>query len=46
MYLNDSDLKAMVIFLILICIGLGVLLAIGLPALWDLIKPFIHEATR
>ena len=46
MYLNDSDLKSAVILVAVICVGIGALLAFGIPALWEFVKPFIHEATR
>jgi hypothetical protein len=45
MYFNDEDFARSIIWLALIAAAVGAALAIGLPWLWSLIRPWLHMVT-
>lgn len=44
-FISPGDMQAFFITLIVIGILIGTLLAIGIPWIWNLIKPWIHTIT-
>lgn len=44
-FISPSGIGAMLIMLIVAGVVIGAGLALGLPALWELVKPFLHRVT-
>lgn len=44
-FISEQDFINFMIGLVLLGIGIGAILFLGVPALWEWIKPLIHAAT-
>lgn len=44
--IDDDDNLRVIIYALLIGALIGSVLTIGIPWLWELVRPFIHEVTR
>lgn len=44
-FIGDDAILAMLVFLVVIGIVIGVALSIGVPWLWGFLKPWIHALT-
>ena len=44
-FISEHDFVRFMIVLVLLGIGIGAVLFLGVPALWEWVKPLIHAAT-
>ncbi len=44
-FINERDFNWFMVLLVVFGIFIGALLFVGLPALWSVLKPFIHAWT-
>lgn len=44
-FISERDFFHFVIAMVLLGAALGAVLFLGVPALWELVKPLIHSAT-
>ena len=45
-FISELDFMQFMIVLVLLGVGIGALLFLGVPALWEWVKPLIHAATE
>ncbi len=45
-FISERDFVQFMIVLVLLGVGIGAVLFLGLPALWEWVKPLIHAATE
>ena len=45
-FISERDFVQFMIVLVLLGVGIGAVLFLGLPALWEWVKPLIHSATE
>lgn len=45
-FISDRDFVQFMVVIVLLGFGIGALLFLGIPALWELVKPLIHAATE
>lgn len=45
-FISERDFMQFMIVLVLLGVGIGALLFLGVPALWEWVKPLINAATE
>lgn len=45
-FISERDFMQFMIVLVLLGVGIGALLFLGVPSLWEWVKPLIHAATE